>query len=213
MDIQSGMILHDRYEIIRLLGEGGMGAVYLAYDQSLESEVALKVNHQATPQSSKQFLREARLLATTRHSNLPRVTDYFISDDNQFLVMDYIPGDDLSKILKSGQSISIEQILDWAKQLGSALTYLHKQKPPIIHRDIKPANIKLTPDGNVILVDFGIAKAASASQATTTGAMAYTPGFAPPEQYAGGPQRTGPYSDQYALAATLYALITKYSVS
>jgi Tol biopolymer transport system component len=98
----------------------------------------------------------------------------------------------------------VDVVLEWAKQLGDALTYLHSQIPAVIHRDIKPGNIKITPKGQVILVDFGIAKA-SESGATTVGARGYTPGYAPPEQYGGA--STGPYSDQYSLAATLYALL------
>jgi Tol biopolymer transport system component len=119
--------------------------------------------------------------------------------------MDYIPGDDLRKLIESKKKLSLEQILKWAVELGDALTYLHNRKPPIFHRDIKPSNIKVTPSGDVILVDFGIAKSGDPSQETQTGAWAFSPGFAPPEQVSG--MRTGPYTDQYSLAATIYYLI------
>ncbi|GAP17293.1 serine/threonine-protein kinase, partial [Levilinea saccharolytica] len=206
MDLQPGQILRDRYRIERQLGAGGMGAVYLAYDATLEVQVAVKANRNPSNDSTSQFLQEARLLASLRHPNLPRVMDYFVIENSQFLVMDYIAGDDLDTVLEREGPQPVEKVLAWAEQIGSALTYLHSQQPPVIHRDIKPANLKLTLEGEVTLVDFGIAKAADSTQATAAGAMGYTPGFAPPEQYGGA--RTGPFSDQYALGATLYALLT-----
>ena len=206
MDLAPNTLLNNRYRISSLLGKGGMGAVYLAYDLSLEQNVALKSNYNPSQDSTTQFLQEARLLANLRHPTLPRVIDYFILEQTQYLVMDYIPGEDLGAILKRDGMQPVELVLKWAEELGAALNYLHRQNPPVIHRDIKPGNIKLSTGGEAILVDFGIAKAAEASQATATGAMGYTPGYAPPEQY--GQARTGPYSDQYSLAATLYALLT-----
>ncbi len=184
-----------------------MGAVYLAWDQTLETQVAIKSNFNPAPESVDQFLKEARLLAALRHQNLPRVIDYFVIDKEQFLVMDFIPGEDLGKRLKAEGAQKLDDVLRWSAQLSSALAYMHAQNPPVIHRDIKPANIKLTPDGEVILVDFGIAKAAAAQSQTATGAAGYTPGYAPPEQYGQG--HTGPYSDQFSLAATVYALLTQ----
>ncbi|MCJ7621917.1 MAG: serine/threonine protein kinase, partial [Anaerolineaceae bacterium] len=180
MELTPGLILKERYRIIRLLGKGGMGAVHLAYDISLENEVAVKSNQSLGQDSKDQFLQEARLLATLKHPNLPRVIDHFISGDTQFLVMDYIPGTDLDTLVDEKGSQPLEKVIEWSKQLGSALSYLHKQDPPVTHRDVKPANIKLTPEGDVILVDFGLAKASQASQATATGAAGYSPGFSPP---------------------------------
>ena len=206
MDLTPETILNNRYRIIQRLGQGGMAVVYLAYDQSLDHQVAIKVNRNPSEQSTTQFLREARLLAALRHPNLPRVIDYFITGPEQFLVMDYVPGDDLGSLIEKQGAQPLERVLEWAQQLGSALSYLHKQTPPVIHRDVKPSNIKLTQEGEAMLVDFGIAKSSDFSQATATGAVGYTPGYAPPEQY--GSMRTGPYSDQYSLAATLYALLT-----
>lgn len=206
MELKPATFLHNRYKIIRLLGQGGMGAVYLAKDSALDHEVAVKVNQDPNPYAAGQFIAEARLLATLRHAHLPRVIDYFIEGASQFLVMDYIPGDDLKTLSEKMGAMPVEMVLKWVEQLGSALIYLHRQSPPIIHRDIKPANLKLTQDNEVVLVDFGIAKKSDPNQATATGATGYTPGYAPPEQYGSG--RTGPHSDQYSLAATLYHLLT-----
>lgn len=206
MDLQPDQILHVRYRIIEKLGQGGMGAVYLAWDETLETQVAVKTNFNPAAESVDQFLREARLLAALRHQNLPRVTDYFVIGKEQFLVMDYIPGDDLGQRLKEEGRQTLDDVLRWAYQLNSALSYMHHQDPPVIHRDIKPANIKLTSDGEAILVDFGIAKSESTQSQTATGAAGYTPGYAPPEQYGQG--RTSPYSDQFSMAATMYALLT-----
>ncbi|HEX7568835.1 MAG TPA: protein kinase [Anaerolineaceae bacterium] len=207
MDLPPDTLLHNRYRIQRLLGKGGMGAVYLAHDESLEHEVAVKINFTSSPETAAQFKNEARLLATLRHPNLPRVIDYFIEGEKQFLVMDYIPGDDLKSRITQYGPVPLDQVLRLAQQLGSALSYLHRQNPPIFHRDVKPANLKLSADHEIILVDFGITKAAAADQQTAAGAAMYlTPGYAPPEQY--GRARTGTYSDQYSLAATLYNLLT-----
>jgi len=206
MELLPETLLHNRYRILHKLGQGGMGSVYLAHDTSLESQVAVKSNHSPADESTTQFLREAQLLANLRHPNLPRVIDYFIIENNQYLVMDYISGKDLGQIFREEGIQPVERVLRWAEALGSALAYMHRQKPPVFHRDIKPANIKLNEQDEPILVDFGIAKAAEAAQATEAGAAGFTPGYAPPEQY--GSARTGSYSDQYSLAATLYALLS-----
>lgn len=202
--MEPGLLLKSRYKVLEQLGKGGMGEVYLAMDESLDTKVAVKANHNLSQHTSAQFIREARLLASLKHANLPRVIDYFTENDSQYLVMDFIPGDNLKEMVESKKQFTFDQINKWAIQLGSALTYLHTQEIPIYHRDIKPANIKVTPSGDVVLVDFGIAKTGDASQETQTGAWAFSPGFAPPEQVSG--MRTGPYSDQFSLAATLYYL-------
>ena len=205
-ELTPGYLLKSRYKIISQLGKGGMGEVYLAEDQSLANQVAVKVNHNLSPHASAQFIREARLLASLKHPNLPRVIDYFTEDGSEYLVMDFVPGENLKTIVDQKTPLSTTMILQWAEQLGNALTYLHTQNPPIYHRDVKPTNIKITPSGEVTLVDFGIAKTGDASQETQSGAWGYTPGYAPPEQVSG--LRTGPYSDQFSLAATLYFLFT-----
>ena len=205
MDLQPDTLLNKRYRVQRKLGQGGMGVVYLALDVALDHEVALKANLHPAPELTNQFLREARLLAALRHPNLPRVTDYFILDGVQYLVMDYIPGKDLDTLLKERGRLPLADVLALARQIGSAVSYMHRQNPPVIYRDIKPGNIRLTIEGEAVLVDFGIAKAILSEADTETQARGYTPGFAPPEQYGG--MRTGPHSDQFALAATVYTLL------
>jgi serine/threonine protein kinase len=206
MTLAIGQTLQDRYQIVALLGSGGMGAVYRAYDARLQQDVAIKENTMAVPESRKQFEREALVLAQMRHANLPRVIDHFITPDGaQYLVMDYITGDDLGQIIDRTGPLPEAEAIAWISQVCSALEYLHSQQPPIIHRDIKPQNIKVTPKGEVFLVDFGLAKLGEGSK-TTIGALGVTPGFSPPEQYAF--IGTDARSDVYALGATLYALLT-----
>ncbi|MBN1440647.1 MAG: serine/threonine-protein kinase [Anaerolineales bacterium] len=206
MSLNPGDLLRNRYRITGIIGKGGMGAVYRGEDSALQTTVAIKENLNPLPQAVKQFKREAVLLASLRHPNLPRVTDHFIEGDLQYLIMDYIPGDDLKTILERQGAVSESQVVGWCREICDALTYLHTQHPPVTHRDIKPANIKIMPDGKPVLVDFGIAKATEVGGATTTGARSLTPGFAPPEQYGSSP--TDSRSDQYSLAATLYNLLT-----
>lgn len=204
MPLEPNDILIQRYRIDGQLGKGGMGTVYLAHDLTLDVQVAVKENLNLNPESERQFRREARLLASLRHPNLPRVTDHFILEDRQYLVMDYIAGIDLHT-RSIEKPPSVEEVISWADSIADALVYLHSRQPPVIHRDIKPANLKLQPDGTIVLVDFGIAKESDKAK-TTTGARGLTPGFSPPEQY--GDQRTDARSDQYAFGATIYLLIT-----
>src|SRR5437667_1197361 len=203
-------ILQGRYRIIRQLGQGGMGAVYEALDQRLDTTVALKETLFAEERLRKQFEREARLLARLHHQALPRVSDHFSEGDGQFLVMQYVAGDDLSAMLVQRDApFPQEEVLRWADQLCDALDYLHTQDPEIIHRDIKPQNLKLTSRGQIVLLDFGLAKgSAGPLTAVTTSAsiFGYTPNYAPLEQIQG--KGTDPRSDIYALGATLYHLVT-----
>jgi serine/threonine protein kinase len=209
MPLTTSQVLNNRYRIVRLLGQGGFGAVYRAWDLNLERPCALKENLDASPEAERQFKREARILAELVHPNLPRVFDSFsLPGQGQYLVMDYVEGDDLQCILeRSGSPLPEAQVIAWITQVCEALAYLHSQEPPIIHRDIKPANIKLNPRGRPVLVDFGIAKVYDPKLRTTLGARAVTPGFSPIEQYGSG-GRTDPRTDVYALGATLYALLT-----
>jgi len=206
MPLEIGYLLNGRYRVERILGQGGMGAVYLATDETLGAHCAVKENLNPSPDAERQFRREANLLASLRHHNLPRVTNHFILGDQQYLVMDFVEGEDLKERFARQGLLPEVDVLLWAAQICEALTYLHGLTPPVVHRDIKPANIKLTDEENVMLVDFGIAKASAAGSKTTTSAVALTPGFAPPEQYGMG--RTDSRTDQYALAATLYTLLT-----
>jgi hypothetical protein len=205
MPLTIGQVLQDRYRIDALLGQGGMGAVYCATDLRFGTRVAIKENRMASPESLKQFEREAELLHRLRHPNLPRVTDYFLlSGVEQYLVMDYVEGEDLNQVLSRQGAVTESQALNWIGQVLDAVEYMHSQH--VLHRDVKPANIKITPEGKVRLVDFGLAKVAGPAQLTTVGARAVTPGFAPPEQYGMG--RTDARTDIYSVGATLYALLT-----
>lgn len=206
MPLESGFLLRGRYRIQRLLGRGGMSTVHLATDENLDVLCAVKENLVPSAEAEQQFKREATLLATLRHPHLPRVTNHFIFESGQYLVMDYVPGEDLHERLQRLGPLPIAEALHVAHQICDALEYLHRHTPAIVHRDIKPANLKLTPEGKTMLVDFGIAKTNTAGQKTATGAVGLTPGFAPPEQY--GLSNTDPRTDQYALAATLFMLFT-----
>src|SRR2546425_8723145 len=203
-------ILQGRYRIVRQLGQGGMGAVYEAVDQRLDTVVALKETLFTDEKLRKQFEREARLLARLHHQALPRVSDHFNEGDGQFLVMQYIAGEDLAAMLAERNSaFPQDEVVRWADQLCDALDYLHTQDPQIIHRDIKPPNLKLTSRGQIVLLDFGLAKGSVGPlTAVTTSAsiFGYTPNYAPLEQIQG--KGTDPRSDIYALGATLYHLVT-----
>ena len=190
-----------------------MGEVYLAVDQRLGSAVALKRTFFAGDATlGSAFEREARTLARMRHPVLPKVSDHFGENDEQYLVMEHISGDDLAKRLESAQKpFPVSWVLFWADQLLDALSYLHTHEPPIIHRDIKPQNLKLTDENHIILLDFGLSKTSTGqtniSQSGSTGSVVgYTPHYAPMEQIRG--IGTSAKSDLYSLAATLYQLMT-----
>src|SRR5881392_3669915 len=205
-----GTVLQGRYRIVRQLGQGGMGAVYEAVDERLDTIVALKETLFADEKLRKQFEREARLLARLHHQALPRVSDHFNEGDGQFLVMQYIAGQDLAEMQAHRNApFPQDEVLRWGDQLCDALDYLHTQDPQIIHRDIKPQNLKLTARGQIVLLDFGLAKgsAGQLSVVTTSASIfGYTPNYAPLEQVQG--LGTDARSDIYALAATLFHLLT-----
>ena len=206
--LATGTLLQERYSITRLLGRGGMGAVYKAHDLRLGNRpVAVKENFDTSAEAQAQFELEANILAALNHPNLPRVMDHFIEPSGkQYLVMDFVEGEDLEEILARQGHRSESQALLWVEQVCDALEYMHSQRPPIIHRAIKPANVRITPDDKAMLVDFGIAKVYRPAQQTVVAARAVTPGFSPPEQYGGA--RTDTRSDVYALGATLYCMVT-----
>ncbi len=205
--LERGTLLHKRYRIVEILGQGGMGSVYRAVDEALGVDVAVKENLFASDEYARQFRLEAVLLANLRHPHLPRVTDHFVIDNQgQYLIMDYIEGEDLRQRMERQGPISEQEALLIGVAMCDALEYLHTRKPSVIHRDVKPGNVRIAPDGHIYLVDFGLAKLVKGSQATTTGARAMTPGYSPPEQY--GTARTDPRTDVYSLGATLYAALT-----
>jgi serine/threonine protein kinase len=228
-NLQPGTILRDRYEVQALIGQGGMGAVYKAADRRLPGRLcAVKeiwpppgLGDEALAQAREQFLREASTLARLDHPNLPKVSDYFTlapsgPEDNarDYLVMDYVPGQDLHQLVQQAHRqshfLDEREVLRWMEQLADALAYLHNQKPPVLHRDVKPGNIKLTPEGRIKLVDFGLVKPLDPEDPQTLtglrgiGSLPYTP----IEQYAGELGHTDARSDLYSLGATLYHLLT-----
>jgi len=203
------MIMQDRYRVLRLLGQGGMGMVYEALDERLSRTVALKEARVEGEELKRAFEREAKLLANLQHAALPRVMDHFGEGDTRFLVMEFIPGEDLAKVLaQRGAPFPVDNVLRWADHLLDALEYLHGHVPPVLHRDIKPSNLKLTVKGQVILLDFGLAKGAAGQMSLPENSLSvtgYSPNYAPLEQIQG--ERTSPQSDLYSLAATLYQLL------
>jgi serine/threonine protein kinase len=208
--LESGVLLQNRYEIIQPIGNGGMGAVYLARDQRLGNTIALKETFFNDAMMLAAFEREAKLLAGLRHAALPKVIDHFADDHGQFLVMEFISGDDLQDLLLNTQGgFQPQEVLQWADQILDALDYLHSQNPQIIHRDIKPQNLKLSSRNQIVLLDFGLAKSSAGNSTTTTSGkslFAYTPVYAPLEQIQGA--GTDARSDIYSLGATLYHLLT-----
>jgi eukaryotic-like serine/threonine-protein kinase len=208
MPLSIGQVLVGRYRVEALLGQGGFGAVYRVWDSNLNRPRALKENLDTSAEAHRQFEREAGILTDLTHPNLPHVVDYFfIADQGQYLVMDFVEGEDLQALLdRTNAPVPEAQAAAWISQVCEALSYLHQQNPPVVHRDVKPANIKITSSGKAVLVDFGIAKVFDATLRTTLGARAVTPGYSPPEQYGQG--TTDPRSDIYAVGATLYALLT-----
>jgi serine/threonine protein kinase len=203
-------VLQDRYRIVRVIGKGGTGAVYEAVDLRLGNRVALKQTVIPAEQTVNLLEREARLLARLRHPALPRIIDHFADGNYQYLVMEFIGGDDLGALLiQRDRPFELRRVLEWADQLLDALDYLHRQNPPVLHRDIKPQNLKLTADDDIVLLDFGLAKGGAGSQSiyrTNESIFGYTPHYAPLEQINGA--GTEARSDLYSLAATLYHLLT-----
>ena len=199
-----------------------MGATYRAEDLRLKGRFCAVKEALPDPdassdelrQSRRQFYEEASTLARLDHPNLPKVSDYFSENDRDYLVMDYVPGQDLKEMLSSalreGHPLQERQVLAWADQLCNALDYMHGQDPPVLHRDIKPSNIKVTPAGNVKLVDFGLVKVLSPDdQRTITVVQGRgTVQYIPLEQYGGETGHTDVRTDIYSLGATLYHLLT-----
>jgi len=219
--LRTGDTLKNRYQIKKILGQGGMGCIYLADDLRLKGRLCAvkEVEHDRLlsstlhKQAQEQFKKEATILARLDHPNLPKVSDFFSIGERDYLVMDFIPGDDLRTIMLKAKHqnkfLKEKEVRQWANQLADALLYLHNQDPPILHRDIKPSNLKLTPSGLVKLVDFGLVKILTPGEMTITiiqgrGTALYTP----LEQYGGDSAHTDVRSDIYSFGATLYHLLT-----
>ncbi len=205
-------LLNGRYRIEKLIGQGGMGAVYKAHAEHLQLTVAVKEATVTDTGLLTAFEKEAQRLARRRHSALPRVIDHFVEGYGHYLVMEFIEGLNLAdKLQTTGQAFDVDEALALGDQLLQALEYLHGQQPPIIHRDIKPQNIKVMRNGFLILLDFGLAKGGLTQQYSngSQNLFGYSAGYASPEQMSilGTDQR----SDLYSVAATLWTLLTGQS--
>lgn len=205
-----GEVIDGKYEVLKEIGRGGMSIVYLASDKRLNKQWAIKEFKKGKDELNlKSLKREARIMKNLDHPRLPRVVDIIESNDTLLLIMDYVQGETLDSLLKSdtykGKGFPQESVIEWAKQLSEVLAYLHKQDPPVIYRDMKPGNIMLRPEGDVTLIDFGIAKEYKENKGDTE--LMGTKGYAPPEAYVTG-ATTDPKSDIYSLGVTLHYLIT-----
>lgn len=212
--LQSGITLVKRYHIQDVIGVGGMGSVYRARDlhfPNVTKLVAVKEMINMAPDPLvrqtivQNFEREANMLATLSHPSIPRIYDYFTEEDRSYLVLEFVHGKDLESIISDTNGfLSEEQVLTWAIELCDVLSFLHAHKPdPIVFRDMKPSNIMINSNGDVILVDFGIARTFQVGQ---KGTMIGTEGYSPPEQYRG---EASPFADIYALGATLHHALTR----
>lgn len=205
-----GTVIDGKYEILKQIGKGGMSVVYLAMDTHLNKQWAVKeVQKTASGKNNEviinSFLTEANLMKRLDHPALPRIVDIIDNGQTIYVVMDYIEGESLDKVLEEYGAQPENEVVNWSVQICDALNYLHSQKPPIIYRDMKPANVMLKPDGNVKIIDFGIAreyKGTSLSDTTVLG----TRGYASPEHY--GTSETDPRSDIYTLGMTMHHLLT-----
>lgn len=213
--LQPGDVLLGRYEVRKLIGQGGMSTVYRVRELNTRQVLAIKDvkrsakdNNQVVEQS---LAAEGRMLMQLSHPRLPKIHEIIEEDDSIMLVMDFIQGESLDRLLRREGAQSVQRTLEWGMQLCDVFHYLHSQPTPIIYRDMKPANVMLQPDGQLKMIDFGTArtqKVGVAMQADTV--CIGTEGFAAPEQFGGIGQSTA-RTDIYCLGATLYNIITGHS--
>lgn len=209
--LEKGSILYGKYKVLEVIGKGGMSNVYLVLDLKLQKKWAVK-EFAMCPEDSmhavmvQSAIAEIDMLKKLDHPALPRIVDIMETPDVIYVVMDYVEGVTLSRVLQKEGVISQKQAIEWAKELCQVLDYLHGQNPPIIYRDMKPANIILQPNGSVKLIDFGIAREYKECDREDTVNLG-TRGYAAPEQFAGGGQ-TDARADIYSLGVTLYQLLT-----
>lgn len=206
-----GSIIDGKFEILKLIGQGGMSKVYLAMDQRLNKQWAIKeivkngrdTNNEIVVQSA---IAEANMIKNLDHPALVRILDIIDSGNVIYIIEDYVEGEPLNNVLDESGAQSQEFVIDWAKQLCDVLDYLHTRNPAIIYRDMKPANVMLKPDGNIKVIDFGIAREYKENNSADTTCLG-TKGYAAPEQF-GGKGQTDARTDIYCLGVTLYHLIT-----
>lgn len=204
-----GTVIEGKYQVLKEIGRGGMSVVYLAMDTHLNKQWAVKEilkrgNGKKDEIVVNSLLAEANMMKRLDHPALPRIVDIIDKGTTIYVVMDYIEGESLDKVLKAEGAVDEAVVINWGKQLCDALSYLHSQKPPIIYRDMKPANVMLKPEGNIKIIDFGIAREYKEEKLADTTVLG-TKGYAPPEQYSG---QTDARSDIYALGMTMHHLLT-----
>ena len=206
-----GQVIDDKYEILKLIGQGGMSKVYLAMDKRLNKQWAIKEIEKRTRDKNNEIviqsaIAEANMIKQLDHPAIVRIVDIIDNGNVIYIIEDYIEGEPLSTILENSGAQPQDMVVEWAIQLCEALEYLHTRKPPIIYRDMKPANVMLKPDGNVKVIDFGIAREYKEQSLADTVSLG-TKGYAAPEQF-GGKGQTDARTDVYCLGVTLYHLLT-----
>lgn len=209
--LQIGQLLDGKYKILSEIGHGGMSVVYMALNEKANKTWAVKEVRKDGKMDfnivRQGLMAEIDTLKKLEHPNLPSIIDVIENEDSFIIVMDYIEGRSLDKVLEEHGAQPLEYVVEWVKQLCGVLGYLHTRQPPIIYRDMKPANIMLKPDGNVMVIDFGTAKNYEIDLGRTTGIG--TVGFAAPEQYKNsGMGRTDARTDIYCLGMTMFNLLT-----
>lgn len=208
---ERGTIIEGKYEVLKLIGKGGMSKVYLAMDKNLNKQWAIKeIERKAYDKNNEvvvaSAMAEANMMKKLDYPSLPRIVDIIEKENVIYVVMDYIEGETLSSVLSKEGAQPQEVVIEWAKELCRVLDYLHTQNPPIIYRDMKPANIMLQSNGNIKLIDFGIAREYKEQNLADTVSLG-TKGYAAPEQF-GGKGQTDARTDVYCLGVTLYHLLT-----
>ena len=209
-----GQIIDDKYEILTLIGQGGMSKVYLARDRRLNKQWAVKEiqkkardkNNEVVVQSA---IAEANMIKQLDQPSIVRIVDIIDNPDVIYIIEDYIEGETLNTILEENGAQPQELVIEWAMQICESLEYLHTRKPAIIYRDMKPSNVMLKPDGNIKIIDFGIAREYKEQSLADTVSLG-TKGYAAPEQF-GGKGQTDARTDVYCLGVTLYHLVTGHS--
>lgn len=209
-----GQVIDEKYEILTLIGQGGMSKVYLARDKRLNKQWAVKEiqkkvrdrNNEVVVQSA---IMEANMIKRLDHASIVRIVDIIENPDEIYIIEDYIEGETLDRILEENGAQPQELVIEWGMQICEAFEYLHTRKPPIIYRDMKPANVMLRPDGNIKIIDFGIAREYKEQNSSDTVNLG-TKGYAAPEQF-GNRGQTDARTDIYCLGATLYHLVTGHS--
>lgn len=213
--LKIGSFIDGKYKILNEIGHGGMSTVYLAINEKANKPWAVKEVRKSCRKDfqviRQSLLMEIELLKKLKHPNLPSIVDVIDDKENLLIVMDYIEGNTLEKLLADKGAQRQEDVVKWAIQLCDVLDYLHTRKPAVIYRDMKPSNVMLKSDGSVVLIDFGTAREYKAQNTSDTTCLG-TQGYAAPEQF-GDMGQTDARTDIYCLGATMYHLVTGHNPS